>query len=193
MPYPESGQCNLLFSVFLKLCFHSLSAGLISNNSLFSLSFQRRFLCCCMYLFILKYVCGILNFFSSVRLRRVWLRRVLKPTCYFQRSINVAHSFSIFCDISKKKLTKYLPKNGSNFLGVRSKESLKLDTTHRTSMLEVQQKTRKKFKICVSSLFRIRICFLSLLSLRRWLSFYTLLLSPCDYLHVVVVNKLLGS
>ena len=66
MTNPESGQCNFLFSFFLKLCFHSPSVGLISNNLLL---FQRCCLCCSMYLFIfiLKSVCGILNFFSVVR------------------------------------------------------------------------------------------------------------------------------
>ena len=57
------------FFFFLKLCFHSPSEGLISNNLLFSLLFQHCCLCCSMYLFIfiLKSVCGILNFFSVVR------------------------------------------------------------------------------------------------------------------------------
>ena len=69
MTYPVSRQCNFLFSVFYKLCFHSPSVGLISNNLSFSLLFQRCCLCCSMYLFIfiLKSVYGILNFFSVVR------------------------------------------------------------------------------------------------------------------------------
>ena len=54
---------------FFKLCFHSPSVVLISNNLLFSLLFQRCCLCRSMYLFIfiLKSVYGILNFFSVVR------------------------------------------------------------------------------------------------------------------------------
>ena len=52
---------------FFKLCFHSPNAGLICNNLSFSLLFQCCCLCCCMYLFILKSVWGILNFFSVVR------------------------------------------------------------------------------------------------------------------------------
>ena len=58
-----------LFVFFLKLCFHSPNVGLISNNLLFSLLFQHCCLCRSMYLFIfiLKSVYGILNFFSVVR------------------------------------------------------------------------------------------------------------------------------
>ena len=69
MTYLVSGQCNPLFSFFLKLCFHSPSVGLIFNNLLFSLLFQRCCLCCRMniFIFILKSVCSILNFFSVVR------------------------------------------------------------------------------------------------------------------------------
>ena len=69
MIYPESGQYNLLLLVFLKLCFHSPSVGLITYNLLFSLLFQCCCLCCGMYLFIfiLKSICGILNLFSVVR------------------------------------------------------------------------------------------------------------------------------
>ena len=69
MTYPEYGQCNLFFFGFLNLCFHFLSVGLISNNLLFSLLFQRCCLCCSIYSFILilKAVCDILNFFSVVR------------------------------------------------------------------------------------------------------------------------------
>ena len=72
MTYLESGQCNFLFLfVFLNLCFHSPSVGLVFNYSLFSLLFQCCCLCCSMYLFIfiLKFVCGILNFFSVVKFR----------------------------------------------------------------------------------------------------------------------------
>ena len=70
MTNQESGQCNFLISVFFKFFFHSPSVGLISNNNFFSLLFQRCCLCCSMYLFIfiLKSVCGILNFFPVVRI-----------------------------------------------------------------------------------------------------------------------------
>ena len=78
MTYPGSGQYNFLSSAFLKLCFHSSRVGLISDNLLFSLMFQRCCLCCSMYLFIfiLKSVCGILNFFSVV-----WFRVELAALC----------------------------------------------------------------------------------------------------------------
>ena len=54
------GVWTIYFRFFLKLYFHSSSEGLISNNFLFSLLFQRCCLCCSMYLtiFILKSVCG---------------------------------------------------------------------------------------------------------------------------------------
>ena len=116
MTYSESWQCNLLFAFFLKLWFHSLSIGLISNNLLFSLLFQCCCLWCCMYLFIfiLKSICSILNFFSVVRFMvdLAALSAWSFPVCLETQHICISLSFDKFFN-----LQSILVINGwSNFL-----------------------------------------------------------------------------